>query len=96
MTVGSILFGVAALAIVVAYVARPFRPSGPGLDRTIETWVSQMGALEEGQKETAQATVGTRDAEPPMDSVNYCPQCGQRVEQDARFCSHCGTRLRRA
>lgn len=24
----------------------------------------------------------------------FCPQCGQRIEADSRFCRHCGTPLR--
>lgn len=102
MSIGSILVGIAVLALVVAYLARPFRPAGSAsVDRTIETWVREVQDEEPDPSKQPQAEhAGDRmtpaDAEPVARPVNYCSQCGQRVASDDRFCSSCGARLRRS
>lgn len=96
MSIGAILIGVSALAVVVAYVARPFRTatSSGDWDRAIEAWVARArdeeatGGLAEGRREYS----GDEDREAA--AVNFCPQCGRHVASDDRFCSGCGTRLR--
>jgi len=96
MTIGAILVGIGALAVVVAYVARPFRaPTSSGnWDRAIEAWVARardeeaVGRHAEAPKEHR----GGIDSEAA--AVNFCPQCGRQVQLDDRFCSGCGTRLR--
>jgi hypothetical protein len=95
MSIGAVLVGIGALAVVVAYVARPFRSAtgGAGLDRAIEAWVAQA-RNEEAVDERAGAHEGHEkgvDGEPPV--VNFCPQCGRQVAPDDRFCAGCGTRL---
>ncbi len=77
---GSILVGIAVALVVGAYIARPFRVAGEGVEveRTIEGWVARVRA--EGRRSP--------------EAVNYCPQCGRRVGPDDRFCPGCGTRLR--
>ena len=102
MSIGSILVGIAVLAVVVAYLARPFRPAdSASIDRTIETWVRQvqdeeLDPSERAQEEHAGDGMAPAGAEPAARSVNYCSQCGQRVASDDRFCSSCGARLRRS
>jgi hypothetical protein len=105
MSIGSILVGVAVLAVVVAYLARPFRPAADaGIDRTIEAWVTQVQAArgraalpdltEDVQQGRVGESAGPAEAETDTRAVNYCPQCGQRVDEHDRFCSGCGTQLR--
>ncbi|MCP4538362.1 MAG: zinc-ribbon domain-containing protein [Chloroflexi bacterium] len=89
MSVGSVLVGIAATLIVGVYLARPFRTvaasDGANLDRDIETWVAQ--ARSQGvDMDSVKA-----DAEP----VNFCFQCGRRVQSNDRFCPGCGTQLKR-
>jgi len=104
MTVGSILVGVAVLAVVVAYLARPFRPAGMSADRTIEAWVKQVraedpgrqlssGKPKHGRKDDATASAQPAEADGAGQAINYCPKCGRRVDPDDRFCSGCGTEL---
>jgi hypothetical protein len=96
MSIGAVLAGVAALVIVVAYVARPFRTAtGPAsLDRAIEAWVAQVrdkgdsGERSVASREDGQAVAGRTS------NIHFCPQCGRHVGPDDRFCSGCGTRLR--
>ncbi len=82
MSIGAVLVGIGAFAVVAAYVARPFRRGTrtADLDRAIETWVVQVRERE---------TVGA-DGE----TVSFCPRCDRRVAADDRFCSGCGERLR--
>ncbi len=93
MSVGSVLVGIAAILIVGAYLARPFRTvvtsGGTNLDRDIETWVAQARSqrVETGPVEKK----ANADAEP----VNFCFQCGRRVQPGDRFCPGCGMRLQR-
>lgn len=90
MSIGSVLIGIAVLAVVTAYVARPFRQSTTmSLDRTIEAWVAEV--REAGREEAFQPVEGRG----PARALNYCPQCGQQVHPGDRFCSGCGTRLSR-
>jgi NADH pyrophosphatase NudC (nudix superfamily) len=96
MSVGSILIGIAVLTVVVAYLARPFRsPTGLDADRAIERWVAQLREEERPlQARTAESSQSIVE-ETSEQAVNYCPQCGRRVDSDDRFCSGCGTRLQR-
>ena len=32
---------------------------------------------------------------PPMGAYEFCPHCGQKLEQDFAFCPHCGQRLKK-
>lgn len=101
MTVGSMMIGIAVLAVVVAYVARPFRrTTNARLDRTIEAWVAQAragggGLAEQGRGEDDKAGPASMKTGTTAEAINYCPQCGRRVESDDRFCSGCGKRLSR-
>lgn len=90
MGIGAILVGVALLAVVVAYLARPFRVVNSDQDRGVEAWVSQVRVEAKEQ--------GSRSAEGPSSSgeqepINYCPQCGRRIDPDDHFCAGCGRRL---
>ncbi len=97
MSIGSVLVGLAVLAVVAAYLARPFRPTaGAGVDRTIEAWVAQVQSEE--REHTASDDV-ERYGKPAREgmrprAINYCPRCGRAVDEDDVFCSGCGTRLR--
>ena len=97
MTVGSVLIGVAALAVVAAYVARPFRAAADrDLDRMIEAWVAQVEAGDPESREESERDIESRAPAAAARVMNYCPQCGQPIAQDDRFCSACGAQLRRA
>jgi hypothetical protein len=95
MSVGAILVGVGALAVVVAAVARPFRTARSGdWDRAIETWVARTRD-EQASVGPAEARVEQgRGVDGEAAAVNFCPRCGRQVAPDDRFCSGCGTRLR--
>ena len=92
MDAGTLLVGIALLVVVVAYVARPFRPAARALDpaKAIEFWVAQV---REGE-ETGQAPTEAPVSPDQERSINYCRECGHRVSIDDKFCSQCGTRLR--
>jgi len=97
MSMGSVLVGVALLAVVTAYLARPFRRTAEaGVDRTIEAWVRQVQSGEGGQAGSSGIEERERPIrrETPPQAINYCPRCGRAVDEDDRFCSGCGTRLR--
>jgi hypothetical protein len=92
MGVGSVLVGVAFLAVLVAYVGRPFRSVGEGVDpeKAIELWVARVREAQGLNPQAGEpASPGLRG-----DAVNYCPECGRLVASSDRFCSGCGTRLR--
>jgi len=96
MSVGSVMVGVAVLAVVAAYVARPFRTlDAPGGDRTIEAWVARVQREGERSGDGVTGNGDTPTSEAPARIVNFCPQCGQRVDEGDRFCSNCGARLTR-
>lgn len=83
------------LAVVVAYVARPFRVAlrGKRVDRAIEAWVEQARgemAGAEGERDEGRGEEGSEDAA----AVNFCPRCGRRAAADDVYCSGCGVRLR--
>lgn len=29
-----------------------------------------------------------------MDTINYCPECGKKIQSDERFCGNCGTKVK--
>ena len=97
MSIGSILVGTAALIVVAAYVARPFRTGeGSATDGAIEAWVARISAeLDETERTTTSDPAAAREASPKR-VVNFCPHCGQRADPGDRFCSGCGTPLRRS
>ncbi|MGD2143226.1 MAG: zinc-ribbon domain-containing protein [Anaerolineae bacterium] len=95
MSVGTVLLGGALLALVVAYLARPFRPTraGTNVERAVEDWVAQVREEEELSEGTLADT--GRDGsigEEPL-AINYCSQCGRQVGPDDRFCAGCGVPL---
>jgi hypothetical protein len=95
MSIGSLLVGIAVLLIVVAYLARPFRPTdGAGVDRTIEAWVSRVQASERVELQPVDEEARRAEGATSPQTINYCPQCGRPVDSDDRFCSGCGTQLR--
>lgn len=98
MSIGSVLIGLAVLAVLAAYLARPFRSTaGAGVNQTIEAWVTQV-QLEEAKPTASddeeELGESAREEAAP-EAINYCPQCGRAVDENDRFCSGCGTRLGR-
>lgn len=94
MSAGAVLVGIAVLAVVVAYVARPFRSlsRGDDMDETIEAWIAQV-ELETGEERITQGN-RVESKQEKNSVINHCSQCGRRVSVDDRFCSGCGTGLR--
>jgi hypothetical protein len=92
MSLGTVLVGISFLVVVVAYVARPFRTATDGADpqEAIEFWVAQ---LREGQELGSEAR-GPAGQDLRAEGINYCPECGRRVDSGDRFCSGCGAKLR--
>jgi hypothetical protein len=94
------LVGLAVLAVVAAYLAQPFRPTGgAAVDRKIEAWVKQVGAdasgvTEQRQHEPLTGSNEAMETSEVTETINYCPKCGRRVGPDDRFCSGCGMQLR--
>ena len=101
MSIGSVLVGISVLAVLAAYLARPFRATKPvGADRAIEAWVARMRDETDGEEEQSPQTHKGERVRPGEETsanhvLNFCPQCGRRVDRDDRFCSGCGARLRK-
>jgi hypothetical protein len=97
MEVGSILVGIAVFAVVVAYLARPFRRaySASSLDWAVEAWVLEAREGGDWEAEFASDERGAQAADANGD-VSFCTKCGRRAEHDDIFCAKCGTRLREA
>jgi uncharacterized paraquat-inducible protein A len=87
MGIGSVLVGIAAAMVVVAYLARPFRRARANvhLDREIEARVARVRA----EREKAQGDTAAEER------TAYCPQCGHRAGPDDLFCARCGAQLRK-
>ncbi|MGD2105104.1 MAG: zinc-ribbon domain-containing protein [Anaerolineae bacterium] len=96
MGIGSILVGIAALAVIAAYLAQPFLSGATISDRVIEAWVAEVRPSEGAPGDRVKASGRSDDLPPGGADVNYCSQCGRRVQDDDRFCSGCGTKLRKA
>ncbi len=83
MSLGALLAGAAALILLTAYVALPFRRRPIDPDAVIEAWVArERHALQPGGGSV-----------PTGDQAHFCHQCGQPVKPEHRYCPHCGTRL---
>lgn len=103
MSIGAWLIGLAALILLVAYVAGPFRRGGRDLDAQIETWVAQVRRSEDVDRQNARTEdsfdasverAAGSEAEPPVgNALHFCHQCGYRVKPEHRFCPNCGTQL---
>jgi len=48
----------------------------------------QVGAVQEGTK----PIIAKPEAEKTIVKVN-CPFCGEKIDEDAKFCPHCGSKL---
>jgi len=102
MSLGTYLVGAALFLFIAAYVGSPLRRIKLDADKVIEQWVSgartiSKEALPLSGVESTQLITTVVDAIGPAEvdeaPVNFCPQCGRRVEVDHRFCPGCGTQL---
>ncbi|MFW6082998.1 MAG: zinc ribbon domain-containing protein, partial [Chloroflexota bacterium] len=97
MNLGSILIAIAVLAVVVTYLARPFRLDERFIsDRTIDAWVAWVRAEAEDEKTDAGGSGGRTDDRMEAGDLTLCPACGQPVRTSDRFCSACGDVLKEA
>ncbi len=96
MSLGALLVGAGAMAVVIAYVVRPFRGEreGSDLDRAIEAWIAQARSeLAVGEESGAdRSKVASAGVEASV--INFCSECGRKVARGDRFCPGCGSRLR--
>jgi rRNA maturation endonuclease Nob1 len=96
MNVGTYLVGAAILLLVAAFVGSPLRHSKVDTDKAIEQWVANARvkikddiSVSADEQTLVLPVVEITTGEP----VNFCPQCGRRVEVDHRFCPGCGKEL---
>jgi hypothetical protein len=94
MSIGSAFVGLAVAAVVVAYLALPFRRrrADVEVDRAIEAWVAQVRADRDLTPDVVPSPASA--ALPDQEQLGFCPQCGRSVAPDDLFCSRCGRRLR--
>jgi len=108
MSLGTILVSVAALILVAAYVARPFRSVRVDGDRVIDTWVRQVRSDSVAVDDRSEpvgvegAVIAQRDADLP---VSQLPRAaGARAagavpvgaidrDEPVNFCPYCGRRV---
>ena len=101
MSIGTYLVGIAIVLIIAAYLGRPFRRFSVDKDKVIEKWVANVRnrideSLSVPEDENVEELVVTSAVSSEVsgdEAVNFCPQCGRRVEVDHRFCPGCGTQL---
>lgn len=93
MTIGSMLIGVAALSVVVAYLARPLR-SRWITDQAIDTWVAVVRREQAGTCKPAEGEDQPTEGKTDQRSLPTCPGCREAVRQGDQFCSSRGERLR--
>jgi len=85
LSFGSILIGLAATWLVIAYVVQPFRKKKGSADRVIEAWIAEIRA------DIPSSTPIESGAS--IEPSRYCPYCGRSVAEDHRFCPGCGEKL---
>ncbi|MDF1514543.1 MAG: zinc-ribbon domain-containing protein [Anaerolineae bacterium] len=101
MSMGTLLVGIGVGLLVAAFVGRPFRHTSIDNNRIVEEWVAWTRTKTESLDEEAvqinpveMSVALNSPAEIQMaEPVNFCPQCGRRVEVDHKFCPGCGTPL---
>jgi len=92
ISLGSILVGIAITAVVVAYVSQPFRHAHADLDKTIEAWV-QEAHIEHPPTPASVPPHAPRTLSTDNEPINFCPQCGRKLEADHVFCPGCGNKV---
>lgn len=97
MSLGTYLIGSAIFLLVAAYVGKPLRRTKFEAEKVIEQWVADARTRlkkvpQESAAESAPESVNRTDLL-DVEAVNFCPQCGRRVETDHRFCPGCGAPL---
>ena len=102
MSVGVALVGIGVALVVAAYLARPFRRSGPlhanyradedtSLERTIEAWVARARAQREHPGHVEDLSVSSvHDGDARGDDFG---RFGEAGEPRAAYCPRCGRRV---
>ncbi|TFG69124.1 MAG: zinc-ribbon domain-containing protein [Anaerolineales bacterium] len=97
MSLGTYLIGAALILLIAAYVGSPLRGMKFEAEKVIEQWVSDARIRLEKVPHVSivenKADLVTRNEVVDVEQINFCPQCGRRVEVDHRFCPGCGTPL---
>jgi NADH pyrophosphatase NudC (nudix superfamily) len=77
------------------YVDTPAAPVPVDVDDQIEASVRKLRTPQEVDVAIEAAVKQARQKEvvPANGAVQFCPQCGRRVEPDERFCAGCGHKL---
>ena len=96
MGLGTYLIGTAIFILLVAYIGKPLQRKSVADEETIEKWLSSLKQSKQDivtdQTTSDVLTLDVRQLEDD-DSVNFCPHCGRKVEEDHRFCPGCGKPL---
>jgi len=108
MSLGTILISVAALVLVAAYVARPFRSVHIDDDRVIDAWVRQLQsdavtiddpaepvgveAVVTAQRDTDLSVSQLPDATDAR-AVGAVPAGAMDRDEPVNFCPYCGRRV---
>lgn len=103
MSLGTILTSVAALVLVVAYVARPFRRERVDVDRAIDRWMRQVRSATVAVDEASMPAgmdadvTAQREADPPVSDLpaDAGTVAVGEMDQDepVNFCPYCGRRV---
>ncbi len=96
MSIGTYLIGAGLFLLIAAYVGSPLNRTKFDADKVVERWVTDARLrLEKSSFSSDDVSDGVLTATEVVnnESVNFCPQCGRRVEVDHRFCPGCGTPL---
>lgn len=88
-----VFFGVVFIAIALANAAYSFA-NATRKNRFSEYDITdEQEEPDELNRYFGSQDAGHMDERPTADAANYCPFCGEAVEADHRFCSHCGRKL---
>jgi hypothetical protein len=99
MSLGTVLVGFAILLGVITYIGHPFKHVTGDVDEDIEKWVAEVRKSRTQQQMTKIDVVKPDDTLSPSivladdDVINFCHQCGRKVDPEHKFCPGCGTKL---
>ena len=93
----TVFIAVVVTVVALAIVVYPFFRRRPGSSREAKPDQGRPGLDAADSEETVDldAEIEAEVREMRRSRVRLCPQCGQKVRGSSRFCSSCGTDLRR-
>ncbi len=63
------------------------------ISSVVSSWPCQTNAQTASLNNPAMTSVSQKPLEVVSPQRNFCGNCGQRIDADARFCKYCGNRL---